>query len=190
MQLPRETRVVIVGGGVMGCSIAYHLTKLGWKDVLLLEQSQLAGGTTWHAAGLVGRLRTTNSMTRINKYSVELYSSLEKETGHSIGWKQVGSLIVGRSKERMIQLQRTAAMSERFGVEVQLISPQIALEKWPLLRIDDLLGAAWLPHDGKVIPKEVAIALAKGAQSRGAEIVENLRVLDVLTRDGRVCGVD
>jgi 4-methylaminobutanoate oxidase (formaldehyde-forming) len=156
----------------VGCSIAYHLAKLGWKDIVLLEQNQLGGGTSWHAAGLVGRLRTTNSMTRINKYSVELYSGLEKETGHSVGWKQVGSIIVGRSPERMIQLQRTAAMSERFGVEVQLVSPEMAQQKWPLLRIDDVIGAAWLPHDGKVIPKELAISLAKGAQSRGATVLE------------------
>ena len=188
--LPTETKVVVVGGGVVGCSIAYHLTKLGWKDVVLLEQNRLGGGTTWHAAGLVGRLRTTNSMTRINKYSVELYAGLEKETGHAIGWKQVGSLILGRSSERMVQLQRTAAMSERFGVEVNLVSPQTALEKWPLLRIDDVLGAAWLPHDGKVIPKELAIALAKGAQSRGAMVVENVQVLNVLHRDGRATGVE
>jgi len=187
--IPREAKVIIVGGGVVGCSVAYHLTKLGWKDVVLLEQNLLGGGTTWHAAGLVGRLRTTNSMTRINKYSVELYSGLEQETGHATGWKQVGSLIVARSPERMVQLQRTAAMSERFGVEVQLISPDIALEKWPLLRIDDVLGAAWLPDDGKVIPKEVAIALAKGAQARGATLLENIRVLNVQYRDGRVTGV-
>src|SRR6516162_6549596 len=190
LSIPKEAKVVIVGGGVVGCSAAYHLTKLGWKDVLLLEQNQLGGGTTWHAAGLVGRLRTTNSMTRINKYSVELYSGLEKETGHSICWKQVGSLIVGRSPERMVQLQRTAAMSERFGVEVQLISPKTALEKWPLLRIDDVLGAAWLPHDGKVIPKEVALALAKGARSRGATILENMRVLNVRVANGRATGVE
>src|SRR6187200_1286232 len=106
-QLPAQTKVVIVGGGIIGCSIAYHLTKLGWKDVVLLEQNQLAGGTTWHAAGLIGRLRTTNSMTKINKYSAELYAALEKETGHSVGWKQVGSLIVARSAERLIQLRRT-----------------------------------------------------------------------------------
>src|SRR5215471_13054743 len=141
--LPKETKVIIVGGGVIGCSITYHLTKLGWRDVVLLEQNQLAGGTTWHAAGLIGRLRTTNSMTRINKYSAELYAGLEKETGHSVGWKQVGSLIVGRSQERLTQLRRSAAMAELFGVEVQLISPTAAQEKWPLLRIDDLLGAAW-----------------------------------------------
>src|SRR5438309_1600926 len=188
-QFPTQTRVVIVGGGIIGCSIAYHLAKLGWKDVVLLEQNQLAGGTTWHAGGLVGRLRATNSMTKINKYSAELYAGLEKETGHPIGWKQVGSLIVAKSKERMTQLRRTAAMSEWFGVVVQLISPEAAGEKWPLLRVDDLLGAAWLPHDGKVIPKEVALALAKGARARGATVLENVRVLDVLHRDGRAVGV-
>ena len=102
-----ETKVVIVGGGIVGCSIAYHLAKFGCRDVVLLEQNQLAGGTTWHAAGLVGRLRTTNSMTKINKYSAELYASLEKETGHSVGWKQVGSLILARSPQRMQQLQRS-----------------------------------------------------------------------------------
>ncbi|PYL01363.1 MAG: FAD-dependent oxidoreductase, partial [Verrucomicrobia bacterium] len=182
-------KVVIVGGGIVGCSVAYHLTKLGWKDVVVLEQNQLAGGTTWHAAGLIGRLRTTNSMTRINKYSAELYAGLEKETGHPVGWKQVGSLIVARSKDRMTQLRRTAAISEWFGVEVQLISPESAGQKWPLLRIDDVLGAAWLPHDGKATPKEVAGALAKGARSRGGKVLENVRVLDVLRRDGRAVGV-
>ena len=166
--LPAEAKVVIVGGGVIGTSVAYHLTKLGWKDVVLLEQGQLGGGTSWHAAGLVGRLRTSNSMTRINKYTVELYSQLERETGHSVGWKQVGSLIVAKSEDRMIQLRRTMAMAELFGVEAHLISPEAAFEKWPLLRVDDVLGAAWLPHDGKVIPKEVPVALARGASSRGA----------------------
>ncbi len=187
--LPREARVVIVGGGIVGCSIAYHLTLLGWRDVVVLEQSQLAGGTTWHAAGLVGRLRTTNSMTKINKYSAELYASLEQETGHSVGWNQVGSLIVGRSADRMIQLQRTAAMAEWFGVEVQILGAKAAQEKWPLLRIDDVLGAAWLPHDGKVIPQEVARALAIGAQKRGARVFEQTQTLDVLTGAGRARGV-
>src|SRR5829696_7684793 len=107
---PIQARVVIIGGGIMGCSTAYHLAKLGWKDVVLLEQGRLAGGTTWHAAGLVGRLRASNSMTRINKYSAKLYAGLERETGHPTGWKQVGSLIVAKSAERMTQLRRTAAM--------------------------------------------------------------------------------
>jgi 4-methylaminobutanoate oxidase (formaldehyde-forming) len=186
--LPSETKVVIVGGGIVGCSIAYHLAKFGWRDVLLLEQGRLGGGTTWHAAGLVGRLRTSNSMTRINKYSAELYAGLEKETGHPVGWKQVGSLIVAQSEERLVQLRRTAALSELFGVEV-LISSQAAQEKFPLLRTDDLRGAAWLPHDGKVLPKETALALAAGALSQGATIIESIRVLDVEHAGGRVTGV-
>ena len=187
--LPSETRVVIVGGGIVGASVAYHLAKLGWTDLVLLEQNQLGGGTTWHAAGLVGRLRTSNSMTRINKYSAELYASLEQETGHPTGWKQVGSLIVGKSEARMTQLRRTAAMAEIFGVEVQLISPEATKEKWPLLRIDDVLGAAWLPHDGKVIPKEICVAMAKGARQRGVTVLENVRVTDVLREKGRATGV-
>lgn len=186
---PTETKVVIVGGGIAGASIAYHLTKLGWKDVLLLEQNKLGGGTTWHAAGMVGRLRTTNTMTKINKASAELYAGLEKETGHSVGWKQVGSVIVGKSKDRMIQLQRTCAMAELMGVEAHIVSPDVAQERWPLMRKDDLLGAAWLPHDGKVIPKEVPIALAKAAEQRGAKVLEGVRVLNIEHRAGRVTGV-
>lgn len=188
--LPKETKVVVVGGGAVGTSVAYHLARMGWRDVVLLEQNQLGGGTSWHAAGLVGRLRTSNSMTRINKYTVELYSQLEAETGHSIGWKQVGSLIVAKSADRMIQLRRTMAMAELFGVETHLITPEEALEKWPLLRIDDVLGAAWLPHDGKVIPGEVPLALAKGARNHGATVVENIHVRRIQHKNGRVTGVE
>jgi heterotetrameric sarcosine oxidase gamma subunit len=184
-----RARVVIVGGGIVGSSLAYHLTKLGWRDCLLLEQNSLGGGTTWHAAGLVGQLRTSNSMTKINKYSVELYPKLEAETGIDIGWKTVGSLIVATSLERMIQLRRTTAMAELFGVEAQMISPQEAQEKWHLMWVDDVLGAAWLPNDGKCKPKETALALAKGAELGGATILEQVRVLDVLRDGGRVTGV-
>ncbi len=184
-----DAKVLILGGGIVGASVAYHLTRLGWPDVVLLEQNKLGGGTTWHAAGMVGRLRTTTSMTRINQYSAELYAGLAKETGHDIGWKQVGSVIVGKSKERMIQLQRTCAMAELFGVEATMISADEAKERWPLIRSSDLLGAAWLPHDGKVIPKEVPLALAKGAVSRGARVFENVRVLDIEHRHGQVTGV-
>ncbi len=187
--LPSQARVVIVGGGIVGCSVAYHLTQLGWTDVLILEQGDLAGGTTWHAAGLIGRLRTTNVLTRINKYSAELYARLEAETGHATGWKQVGSLIVAKSEDRMTQLRRTAAISEWFGVEVQLIDPKTVRDRWPLLRTDDVLGGAWLPHDGKVIPKEIAAALAKGAASRGARIARGVRVTGVVHRHGRATGV-
>jgi 4-methylaminobutanoate oxidase (formaldehyde-forming) len=187
--LPQQARVVIVGGGIAGASVAYHLTKFGWEDVVLLEQNQLAGGTTWHAAGLVGRLRTSNSLTKINKYSAELYAGLEKETGHPVGWKQVGSLIAAKSKDRMIQLRRTAAIAELLGVEVQIVGPEVVAEKWPLLRTDDILGGAWLPHDGKVLPKEVAFALAKGAQRNGATIVEQCQTLDIERANGRATGV-
>jgi len=187
--LPSQARVVIVGGGIVGCSVAYHLTQLGWTDVLILEQGDLAGGTTWHAAGLIGRLRTTNVLTRINKYSAELYARLEAETGHPTGWKQVGSLIVAKSEDRMTQLRRTAAISEWFGVEVQLIDAKTVRERWPLLRTDDVLGGAWLPHDGKVIPKEITLALAKGAASRGARIAQGIRVNGVIHRNGRATGV-
>lgn len=187
--LPAQARVVLVGGGVVGCSIAYHAARRGWSDVVLLEQGELGGGTTWHAAGLVGRLRTSNAMTRINRYSAELYSRLEAETGHPTGWKEVGSLIVARTPERMTQLHRTAAMAELFGVEANVIGPDEAVAKWPLMRGDDLLGAVWLPHDGKVIPVEVARALAAGARAAGARILEGVRVLGIERERGRAAGV-
>jgi glycine cleavage system aminomethyltransferase T/glycine/D-amino acid oxidase-like deaminating enzyme len=188
--IPSSAKVVVVGGGIVGASVAYHLTKLGWSDVLLLEQNALAGGTTWHAAGLVGQLRTSNSMTKINKYSVELYPRLEAETGVVTGWKTTGSLIVATSHDRMIQLERTMAMAELFGVKAEMISPDKAFEKWgSLMRTDDLLGAAWLPDDGKCLPKETALALAKGAELGGATVLEHIRVLDVLRRNGHVTGV-
>lgn len=190
VSLPSETKVVIIGGGIIGASAAYHLAKAGWRDVVLLEQNKLGGGTTWHAAGLVGRLRTSNSLTRINKYTAELYAGLEAETGHSVGWKQVGSLIVAKSQDRMVQLHRTASMAELFGVQVDLISPDECLKKWPLLRHEDLLGGAWLPHDGKVLPGEVPIALAKGARKYGAQVFEGVRVAKILTRAGRAVGVE
>ncbi|MFM7819158.1 MAG: FAD-dependent oxidoreductase, partial [Verrucomicrobiota bacterium] len=186
---PSSTRVVVVGGGIVGASVAYHLTRLGWTDVVLLEQTALAGGTTWHAAGLVGRLRTSTSLTAINKYSAELYAGLEKETGHPVGWKQVGSLIAATTPARLTQLQRTCAMAEYFGVESHLVDARETRERWPLLQVDDVLGSAWLPHDGKVIPKEVTLALAKGASMRGARVVENARVVDILHADGRATGV-
>src|SRR5262245_57587910 len=179
MSIPSEAKVVIVGGGIAGASVAYHLAECGWKDVLLLEQNTIGGGTTWHAAGMVGRLRTTTSMTRINQCSAELYARLEKETGHSVGWKQVGSVIVGKSAARMEQLRRTCAMAELMGVEARTVGADECRQRWPLIRSDDLLGGAWLPHDGKVIPKEVPVALCKAATQRGVKVIEGVRVHDV-----------
>ena len=163
--LPDRARVVIVGGGIAGASVAYHLAKLGWSEVLLLEQGRLAGGTTWHAAGTVGRLRTSSSLTKINEYSVQLYSSLEQETGKPTGWKQVGSLIVARCPERMTQLRRTVAMAQYLGVEASMIDTEAAHEKCPLMNTEDLLGAAWLPGDGKVQPEQTTLSLASGARA-------------------------
>jgi glycine cleavage system aminomethyltransferase T/glycine/D-amino acid oxidase-like deaminating enzyme len=187
--LPAHTRVAIVGGGIVGCSVAYHLTKLGWRDVLLLEQGELSAGTTWHAAGMVGRLRTSSAMARISDASARLYASLEQETGYPTGWRQVGSLMLAQTRDRMIQYRRTGAMAEYFGIEVEFVAPGEAQERWPLIRGDDLVGAVWLPGDGVVHPAKTTTALAKGAEQRGAVVREGVRVTDVLHRSGRAAGV-
>ena len=186
---PTQARVVIVGGGIMGCSTAYHLAKLGWKDVVLLEQGRLSGGTTWHAAGLVGQLRSYQNLTRLIRYSTELYSKLEAETGLATGWKQCGSLSVARTEERMVLLRRSAAMANTQGVECEPLTPKQAGEKYPIMRTDDLVGAVWLPGDGKANPADITQALAKGARNGGVRIFEKTRVTAIDTKDGRVTGV-
>jgi heterotetrameric sarcosine oxidase gamma subunit len=187
--LPSRAQVVVIGGGVIGTSVAYHLTKLGQRDVVLLDQGQLSSGTTWHAAGLVGQLRASESGTRLVQYSTRLYEELEAETGLSAGYKQCGGVTVARSEDRMVQLRRTAASAAAYDLECELLSPQQAFERYPLIRVDDLVGAIWLPADGKANPTDLTGALAKGARIRGARIVEHTRVLDVLTAAGRVTGV-
>ncbi|MFX1766887.1 FAD-dependent oxidoreductase [Paraburkholderia sp. A1RI-2L] len=179
--VPTHARVVIVGGGIVGCSVAYHLTKLGWRDVVLLEQGALSCGTTWHAAGLVGQLRSQQSMTKLIRYSTALYAELEAETGLATGWKQCGSLSVARTGERMTQLKRTAASARAYGVVCDVIGPREAGELWPVMRTDDLLGAVWLPGDGKANPTDLTQSLARGARQRGARIVENTRITAVHT---------
>ena len=188
-ELPDRAHVVIVGGGVIGSSVAYHLTKLGLTDVVLLEQGQLSCGTTWHAAGLVGQLRASESATRLVQYSTQLYAELENETGLSGGYKQCGGVTVARTEDRMIQLRRTAANAAAFDMECELLSPEQALEHYPVMRVDDLAGAIWLPADGKANPTDLTFALAKGARMRGTRVIEKTRVLDILTHDGRVTGV-
>jgi len=187
--LPDRAHVVVIGGGVIGTSVAYHLTKLGFTDVVLLEQGQLSSGTTWHAAGLVGQLRASESATRLVQYSTQLYAELESETGLSAGYKQCGGVTVARTEDRMIQLRRTAANAAAFNMECELLSPQQALEHYPVMRVDDLAGAIWLPADGKANPTDLTFALAKGARMRGARIAEKTRVLGILTDGGRVAGV-
>ena len=188
-QFPTRARVVIIGGGVVGASVAYHLTKAGWSDVLLLEQGQLSGGTTWHAAGLIGQLRATESGTRLVQYGTALYRQLEEETGLSTGYKRCGGVTVARTPERMVQLQRTAANAAAYDLTCEVISPERARELYPILEHRDLVGALWLPDDGTVNPTDLTQALAKGARNGGARILERVRVLDVLQERGRVTGV-
>ena len=148
INIPKHAQVIIIGGGVIGCSVAYHLTKLGWKDVLLLERKQLTSGTTWHAAGLIGQLRATANMTKLAKYSQELYGSLEEETGVSTGFKRVGSVTVALTKERMEELSRSAAMAKAFDVDIEEISPTEILEKYPHINLEKVVGGVFLEKVG------------------------------------------
>src|SRR3954467_7334118 len=174
--LPSRARVVVVGGGVIGCSVAYHLTKLGWTDVVLLEQGRLSGGTTWHAAGLVGPLRATEAGTRLGQYSAELYAGLEGETGFATGYRNVGGVVVARTEDRMTQLRRTAANAVAYDLECEVIGPERAQEPRPPMRVDGPLGALWPPGDGKVSPADRTQSLARGARQGGARVVERARV--------------
>jgi 4-methylaminobutanoate oxidase (formaldehyde-forming) len=181
--------VVIVGGGVIGASVAYHLAQQGWTDVLLLEQGQLSCGTTWHAAGLVGQLRASENGTRLVQYSTELYERLEAQTGLSAGFRRCGGVTVARTPERMTYLRRTAATAEAYDLEAELISPRRARELYPIIRTDDLEGALWLPGDGKANPTDLTFALARGARDKGVTIRERTRVTGVLRDRRAVTGV-
>ncbi|HET7755927.1 MAG TPA: FAD-dependent oxidoreductase, partial [Steroidobacteraceae bacterium] len=187
--VPSHARVVIVGGGIVGCSVAYHLAKRGCTDVLLLERRQLTCGTTWHAAGLVGQLRATHNLTRLAQYTAQLYEGLERETGQATGFRQVGSIAVAASEARFEELKRGASMARCFGLEVQILSPGEARERWPLLSIDGVVGAVYLPKDGRTNPVDTTQALARGARRAGARIIENLRVTGIRTAGGRATGV-
>ncbi|WP_067483345.1 GcvT family protein [Actinomadura hibisca] len=189
MALPARARIVIIGGGIVGCSVAYHLAELGVTDVVVLEQGQLSCGTTWHAAGLVGQLRSTENMTRLIRYSTELYRRLEAETGFGTGWKRTGSVSVARTPERMAQLRRTAASARSYGVEAEVISAREAADLWPVMRTDDLAGAVWLPGDGKANPSDLTQALARGASRKGVRVVERVKVTGVEVVDGAVRSV-
>ena len=149
--LPTQARIIIVGGGIAGCSTAYHLALQGERDVLLLEQGKLTCGTTWHAAGLVGQMRPNRTMTQMSRYGIDLYSRLEAETGLATGWKQCGSVNVAATPERWQLLQKQAALARSFGVEVQLITPKEAGDLYPVMRTDDLQGGLWIPGDGTVV---------------------------------------
>ena len=188
--LPNAARVVIIGGGVIGCSVAYHLTKLGWKDVVLLERKQLTSGTTWHAAGLIAQLRATANMTKLAKYSQELYGSLEAETGVATGFKRVGSITVALSEERKEEIFRSAAMARAFGVDIDEISPSEVSARYPHLNLDGVTAGVYLDKDGQGDPANITLALAKGARQRSAIVQEHAKVTAVSRKGRRVTGVD
>ena len=182
---PTQARCVVIGGGIVGCSVAYHLGRMGWTDTVVLERGQLTCGSTFHAAGLVGQLRSSANITQLLKYSVELYDSLEDETGQATGWKQNGGLRLACNQDRWTELRRQATTARSFGLPVELLTPKEAQALWPLIDASDLVGAAFLPTDGQANPSDVTMALAKGARMSGVRIVENSPVLGINTRDGR-----
>ncbi len=189
VSLPDRVDVVIIGGGIIGCSIAYHLTRLGISDVLLLERKQLTCGTTWHAAGLIGQLRATRRMTELAKYTSELLHTLEQETGQATGFKQNGSISLALNPERFEELKRGASMAKNFGLAVDVITPEDIRALWPLVDLTGVVGGVYLPKDGQANPIDTTQAYAKGARQRGARIVEGVRVTRILSANGRACGV-
>lgn len=189
MTLPSHAQIVVIGGGIIGCSTAYHLARDHKADVLLLEQGALTSGSTWHAAGLVGQLRSSASITRVLKYSVELYKGLEAETGLATGWKMTGCLRLATNQDRWTEFKRLATTAGSFGMEMHLVSPEEVKRMWPLMNVDDLVGASWLPTDGQASPSDITQSLAKGARMHGAKIVENVRVTGFEMKDGRITAV-
>jgi glycine cleavage system T protein len=188
--VPQHARVVIVGGGVIGCSVAYHLTKLGWNDVVLLERKQLTSGTTWHAAGLIAQLRASRNMTRLAKYSQELYGNLEAETGMATGFRRCGSITVALTEERREEIFRQASMARAFGVEIEEISPAEVKARYEHLNIDGVVAGVYLAKDGQGDPGNIARALAKGARQRGGIVLENTAVTGFRKEGRRITGVD
>jgi 4-methylaminobutanoate oxidase (formaldehyde-forming) len=187
--LPSSAKIVIVGGGIVGCSVAYHLGKMGLTDVLLIERGRLTCGSTWHAAGLVGQLRTSANITQLLGYSVELYDRLEKETGLATGWKRNGGLRLACNPERWTEVKRQATTATSFGLEMHLLSPKEAQALWPLMQVDDVVGAAFLPTDGQASPSDIAMSLAKGARQNGVTIAEEVKVTGIEVEAGRVRAV-
>ena len=187
--LPKHAQIVIVGGGIMGCSTAYHLVSNGCKDVILLERSKLTSGTTWHSAAQVRQLRSNESLTKIVQNSVKLYSSLESKTGHATGWKQTGSISIATNLDRLTHVKRQASLSRAFGIVAEEITLVEASEKWPLMRTDDLLGAFYSPSDGRVSPSDICTSLVKGSKSMGLRVFEDTPVTGIFTKNGRVNGL-
>ena len=187
--LPKSAKAVIIGGGIVGCSTAYHLARLGWTEIVLLERQKLTSGSTFHAAGLVGQLRSSANITQLLGYSVDLYDRLEEETGLATGWKMNGGLRLACNEERWTEVKRQATTAHSFGLDMQLLTPKEAQDLWPLMTVDDVVGAAFLPTDGQANPSDITQALARGARMAGAKIVEDCAVLSVDTEAGKITGV-
>jgi 4-methylaminobutanoate oxidase (formaldehyde-forming) len=190
MTLPTHAQVVVIGGGIIGCSTAYHLARDHKADVVLLEQGQLTSGSTWHAAGLVGQLRSSASITKVLKYSVDLYKRLDAETGLATGWKMTGCLRLATRPDRWTEFRRLATTARSFGMEMHLISPEEVKRMWPLMEVGDLIGASWLPTDGQASPSDIAQSLAKGARMHGAKIHEGARVTGFRFNGARITHVE
>ncbi|MCF6432305.1 FAD-dependent oxidoreductase [Leisingera sp. MMG026] len=188
-ELPSTAKAVIIGGGIIGCSTAYHLAKLGWTDTVLLERKKLTSGTTFHAAGLVGQLRSNANITQLLGYSVDLYNKIEQETGLGTGWKMNGGLRLACNEERWTEVKRQATTAHSFGLEMELLTPKEALDLWPLMDISDVIGAAFMPTDGQANPSDITQALAKGARMAGAKIFEDTKVTDIEIKDGKIRAV-
>ena len=186
---PRQAQVVVVGGGIVGTSVAYHLTERGWRDVVLLERKQLTSGTTWHAAGLVGQLRATYNMSMLAKYASEMFEALEQRTGLGTGFRRTGSLLIATTEGRWEEVKRSASMARLCGFDVEIVDAAGAARMWPLLDATEVIGAAHLPGDGVANPTDVTMALAKAARMGGARIFEHTTVTGIGERDGRVSGV-
>ena len=187
-ELPSSAKIVVIGGGIVGCSVAYHLAKRG-LETLVLERHQLTSGSTWHAAGLVGQLRTSANITKLLGYSVELYDKLEAETGYGTGWKRNGGLRLACNEDRWIEVKRQATTARSFGLDMHLLSPREAQDLWPLMNVDDVVGAAFLPTDGQASPSDITQALAKGARMAGAKVMEGVSVEDFVVENGRLVGL-
>ena len=188
--LPAHAEIVVIGGGIIGCSTAYHLARDHKADVILLEQNQLTAGSTWHAAGLVGQLRSSASITQVLRYSVDLYSKLEAETGLATGWKMTGCIRLATNEQRMIEYRRLATTARSFGMDMQLISPAEVKALWPLMDVSDLVGASYLPTDGQASPSDITQSLAKGARMHGARIFEGVRVIGFTLAKGRIAAIE
>jgi 4-methylaminobutanoate oxidase (formaldehyde-forming) len=189
-QLPSHASVIVIGGGIMGCSTLYHLAEMGATDAILLERNKLTSGTTWHSAAQVRALRHSQNLTRMIQYSVDLYARLEQETGQSVGWIQKGSLSLATNPDRLTHIKRQEALAHAYGIDAQSISVAEAKERWPLMNAEDVLGAVWSPDDGRVSPSDVCAALIKGARNRGAQLFEDTGVTGILTQDGKIIGVE